>query len=74
MPKLLQPMKLNKYKIKNRILIKMRNKVRAFIENDLQTMIEQKDKNDKGPYPKIQFMNKFVLSGALCKFYEEDNN
>ncbi len=45
--------------------------MREGVEADLQTLIEQKVLNDRGPYPKLQFINKFFLYSGLCKYYEQ---
>lgn len=35
-------------------------------------MVERKDKNDSGPYPKLKFINKFYLYTGLSKYLETD--
>ncbi|CDW87967.1 tbc domain-containing protein [Stylonychia lemnae] len=67
--KLIEEMK--KFAIRKRAITKLRNQQRPEVENDLQKLIEQKDQNDKGPYPKLNFINKFFLYTGLCKYYEQ---
>ncbi len=69
---LIKAMKTNKmkYKITNVLINERRNAKREEIEADLQKLMEQKELNDKGPYPKLQAINKYFLYGGLCKFYE----
>jgi hypothetical protein len=44
------------------------------VEEELQNMIAKKDQCDyrtKGPYPRLQFINKYFLYSGLCQYYEE---
>ena len=53
----------------------MREQEREQIIAELQIMVEKKDMGDylsKGPYPRLQFINKFYLHGGLSHHYEDN--
>jgi hypothetical protein len=64
-----------KNKIDNNKINKLRELERVQIIADLQEMVEKKDMGDylaKGPYPRLQFINKFYLHAGLSHHYDEN--
>lgn len=62
---------MEKIKIRKKEITQLRIKARPSVEEDLQNLLDSKDQQEKGPYPRLQFVNKFFLYSGLCKFYEE---
>lgn len=62
---------VQKTKLKNKEINKLRKKMREVVEKDLQSMVQQKESIQNGPYPKLNFINKFFLYNGLSKFNEQ---
>ncbi|CDW83987.1 tbc domain-containing protein [Stylonychia lemnae] len=61
---LLQTAEIRKYKIKNRVISRMRAEKREAVEKELQKLVLVKD-TYKGTYQRLKFLNKFYLYNGV---------
>ena len=64
-PKFLRSVGEYYQKISNNYLSKTREKLRGKVEDELQTIIQQRDVSIVGPFQKLQMINKFYLQGGM---------